>query len=123
MTVAWNAALRVPEWDREPVWFHGDIARGNLLVRDGRIRAVIDFGTVAVGDPACDLVVAWDLFDADSRQAFRAALDGRRRTRGIGVAAGRLPLRSGRLPYYLHTNPVMVAQARHKLAEVLADTL
>ncbi|MHA7261840.1 aminoglycoside phosphotransferase family protein [Arthrobacter sp. TMN-37] len=61
------------EWDREPVWFHGDVAEGNLLVWDGRLSAVIDFGTCGVGDPACDLVMAWTYFTGAERQAFRAA--------------------------------------------------
>jgi aminoglycoside phosphotransferase (APT) family kinase protein len=58
----------------EPVWFHGDVAAGNLLVRDGRLSAVIDFGSCGVGDPACDLVIAWTLLSGESRAAFRAAL-------------------------------------------------
>ncbi|WP_392544409.1 phosphotransferase [Oryzobacter telluris] len=47
------------QWSADPVWFHGDVAVGNLLVRDGRLAAVIDFGTCGTGDPACDLVLAW----------------------------------------------------------------
>ncbi|GAA2760688.1 aminoglycoside phosphotransferase family protein [Actinopolymorpha rutila] len=72
----WDAALAA-EWRGEPVWFHGDVAHGNLLVRDGRLAAVIDFGTCGVGDPACDLVIAWTLFAGPSREAFRrtVALD------------------------------------------------
>ena len=58
----------------EPVWFHGDVATGNLLVRDGRLSAVIDFGTSGVGDPACDVVIAWTLFFGASRDAFRRTL-------------------------------------------------
>ncbi len=57
-----------------PVWVHGDIAVGNLLVRDGRLAAVIDFGCLAVGDPPCDLVIAWLFFDGESRDAFRRAV-------------------------------------------------
>lgn len=57
-----------------PCWVHGDVAIGNLLVRDGRLCAVIDFGCMAVGDPACDLVIAWLFFDGDSRAAFRQAI-------------------------------------------------
>ena len=53
------------------MWFHGDVASGNLLVRDGRLTAVIDFGTCGVGDPACDLVVAWTFFHGQSRDMFR----------------------------------------------------
>lgn len=69
----WDAALTA-EWCGAPVWFHGDIASGNLLVADGRLTAVIDFGTSGVGDPACDLVIAWTMFSGDSRQAFRQAV-------------------------------------------------
>ncbi|GGX33569.1 aminoglycoside phosphotransferase family protein [Streptomyces lomondensis] len=69
----WDAALRAA-WRGRPVWFHGDIAANNLLVRDGKLAAVIDFGTSGVGDPACDLVIAWTMFTGDSREAFRRAL-------------------------------------------------
>lgn len=57
-----------------PVWVHGDIAAGNLLVRNGRLSAVIDFGCIAVGDPSCDLVLAWLFLDGESRDAFRHAI-------------------------------------------------
>ena len=75
-----DAALRVWEdamaagWAGDPVWFHGDVATGNLLLRDGRLAAVIDFGTSGVGDPACDVVIAWTLLSGPSRDAFRATL-------------------------------------------------
>ncbi|NED94052.1 aminoglycoside phosphotransferase family protein [Phytoactinopolyspora alkaliphila] len=69
----WDAALSAT-WHGDPVWFHGDIAHGNLLVKDGQLAAVIDFGTSGVGDPACDLVIAWTLFSGESREAFRAAV-------------------------------------------------
>jgi aminoglycoside phosphotransferase (APT) family kinase protein len=69
----WDEALS-STWDEEPVWCHGDVAVGNLLVRDGRLAAVIDFGTSAVGDPACDTVLAWTLLDGSSRRAFEQAL-------------------------------------------------
>jgi aminoglycoside phosphotransferase (APT) family kinase protein len=57
-----------------PVWTHGDIAAGNLLVDKGRLSAIIDFGSSAVGDPSCDLVLAWVFLDGDARAAFRAGL-------------------------------------------------
>jgi aminoglycoside phosphotransferase (APT) family kinase protein len=69
-----------------PVWFHGDVAVGNLLVSDGRLSAMIDFGTCGVGDPACDLVMAWTYFEGEARDAFRDAVgldvDTWRRARG-----------------------------------------
>ncbi len=121
VTAAWDAALHEPTWDRDPVWVHGDIARGNLLVRSGRICAVIDFGCSGVGDPACDLLVAWDLFDPESRAVFRDAMDVDDATWGRGRGWA-LCTSLWALPYYLHTNPVMVSQARRKLVQVLADT-
>ena len=70
-TDAWKTALAAT-WTGSPVWFHGDVASGNLLVDDeGDLAAVIDFGTCGVGDPACDLVIAWTLFDGESRTEFR----------------------------------------------------
>jgi len=69
----WEAA-RESSWDGDPVWFHGDVAVGNLLVEDGHLSAVIDFGTCGVGDPACDLVIMWTLFDGVAGEAFRAAV-------------------------------------------------
>jgi aminoglycoside phosphotransferase (APT) family kinase protein len=73
-TEIWDVALS-SRWDRSAVWFHGDVAYGNLLMRDGRLAAVIDFGTTGIGDPACDLAIAWTLFSGESRAVFRAALD------------------------------------------------
>ncbi len=61
-------------WESSPVWFHGDVAVGNLLVSDGSLSAMIDFGTCGVGDPACDLVMAWTYFEGDARDAFRDAV-------------------------------------------------
>jgi len=69
-SAVWDAGLRA-RYHGHPVWFHGDIASGNLLVNDGRLVGVIDFGTSGVGDPACDLVIAWTLFSGDSRETFR----------------------------------------------------
>jgi aminoglycoside phosphotransferase (APT) family kinase protein len=70
----WSAALRT-RWERPPVWVHGDIAMGNLLLNRGRLAAVIDFGQLAVGDPACDLAIAWTLPRGDSREVFRKTLE------------------------------------------------
>ncbi len=71
---AWDAALAT-SWERPDVWFHGDVAVGNLLVRDGRLAAVIDFGTCGVGDPACDLVIAWTFLDIPAPRVFRREVD------------------------------------------------
>ena len=69
----WEDAMST-SWDREPVWVHGDVAVGNLLVRDGRLAAVLDFGSSGVGDPACDMVIAWTFLSGESRGRFRAEL-------------------------------------------------
>lgn len=83
----WQDALDAP-WDGTEKWFHGDVAQGNLLLADGKLVAVIDFGTCGVGDPACDLAVAWTLLTAEGRRAFREmlAVDGAEWSRGRGWA-------------------------------------
>ena len=70
----WDEALATPEWEGPPVWLHGDLDSRNLLAHHGRLSAVIDFGTLSVGDPACDVMAAWKLLSADGRRAFRSAL-------------------------------------------------
>jgi aminoglycoside phosphotransferase (APT) family kinase protein len=72
-TEVWEAAL-ASRWDRPPVWVHGDVSASNLLVTEGALRAVIDFGCAAVGDPACDLVMAWTFFADESSDVFRDGL-------------------------------------------------
>ncbi len=72
-TEVWEAAL-ASTWDRSPVWVHGDVTASNLLVAEGTLRAVIDFGCAAVGDPACDLVMAWTFFAGESGDMFRDGL-------------------------------------------------
>jgi aminoglycoside phosphotransferase (APT) family kinase protein len=118
--IVWEAALQAPEWDRAPVWFHGDLLPGNLLVERGRLSAVIDFGGLGVGDPACDLIIAWGLFSGESRDVFRAALavDDATWARGRGHALSQAVIF---IPYYLNTNPVGVGNARRMIDEVLAD--
>jgi len=120
VTAAWDAALEATAWDPAPVWIHGDLMPGNLLVERGRLSAVIDFGCLGVGDPACDLMVAWSLFSGESRDVFRAAVsvDDATWARGRGWALSWALIY---IPYYLDTNPVGVSTARHVINEVLAD--
>jgi len=86
-TELWDVALST-SWHGSPVWIHGDVCTGNLLVQDGRLSAVIDFGLLAVGDPACDLPIAWTLFEGESRRIFRSILplDAETWARGRGWA-------------------------------------
>ena len=69
----WEESL-ASKWDRPPVWIHGDVAPSNLLVVDGVLRAVIDFGCAAVGDPACDLAIAWTFLTEGDRKVFHRSL-------------------------------------------------
>jgi aminoglycoside phosphotransferase (APT) family kinase protein len=118
---AWEASLAAPEWDGPPVWIHGDLDARNLLVRDGRITGLIDWGSTCVGDPACDVKVAWAVLDAKTRPIFRELLEiddaTWARSRGWALSQAMIAL-----PYYLHTYPVMVQQAWRWLGEVLADS-
>jgi aminoglycoside phosphotransferase (APT) family kinase protein len=118
--LAWEESLNAPRWEGEEVWVHGDLLPGNLLVVDGRLSAVIDFGGLNVGDPACDLQPAWNVFAGDSRARYRAELevDDASWLRGRGWA---LYQAVSALPYYWHSNPGMIRQASHALAQVLAD--
>ncbi len=120
VTRVWEAALEVPARTGSPVWVHGDLSPGNLLLTGGRLNAVIDFGAVGVGDPACDLIVAWNLLPAPAREVFRTELevDEAQWERGRGWA---LSIALVALPYYHRTNAVLADNARHVIAEVLAD--
>jgi len=69
----WEAAIGT-SWQRAPVWVHGDISLGNLLMQKGRLSAVIDFGQLAIGDPSCDLAIAWTFFQGKNREIFRSSL-------------------------------------------------
>lgn len=82
----WEEALATPVWHKPPAWVHGDPAPPNLLADNGRLTAVIDFGTTAVGDPAVDLIAAWTLLDPEARQVFRetANIDDNTWSRGRG---------------------------------------
>lgn len=117
----WDEALRTT-WDGPPVWFHGDVAAGNLLVRDGELSAVIDFGCTGVGDPACDLAIAWTLFSGESRAAFRAGLplDEGTWARGRGWALWKALIT---LAEYRETNPLKADEARYVINEVLSNEL
>ncbi|MGW6470946.1 aminoglycoside phosphotransferase family protein [Streptomyces nigra] len=124
-TGVWEDVLRVPDWGGAPVWLHGDLLPGNLLTSGGRLTAVIDFGCFGTGDPAADLLPAWAVFDAGSREVFRAAAGADDATweRGRGWA-----LRFGLTAEHYYgevcgngTNPVLAAAARRTVAEVLAE--
>ena len=121
VTDAWDAALDEPAWTGEPVWIHGDISPGNVLWRDRQLSAVIDFGAFGVGDPACDLIVGWNLLPPTARALFRGRLgvDDATWGRGRGWA---LSIALIQLPYYLPNSPSIVANALRVIDEVLVDS-
>ena len=120
-TAAWEHALQAPAWSGTPVWIHSDLLRPNLLVHDGRLCAVIDFGGAGVGDPAADVIAAWSVFSQSGRGVFRTALevdDGTwDRARGLALHQAALII-----PYYRETNPGFVAPAKRTVEEILADS-
>lgn len=115
---AWADFLCVPGWPGPPTWLHGDLLPGNLLLRDGRLTGVLDFGLVGMGDPACDLVAGWGVLPSRSRHVFREELrvDDATWARGQGWA---LSIALIALPYYRDTNPGFADVARHLIREVL----
>lgn len=115
----WEAALQAT-WHGTPVWLHGDVAAGNLLVEGGQLSAVIDFGSSGVGDPSCDLAIAWTLFGGESRDAFRATLqlDDATWARGRGWTLWKGLIT---LAEHINTNPLEAGRTRRVIDEVLAD--
>ncbi len=69
-TAIWEKAIS-SKWEKDPVWIHGDLATGNILIKNKKLSAVIDFSGICVGDPACDLVIAWNSFTTMARQIFK----------------------------------------------------
>jgi aminoglycoside phosphotransferase (APT) family kinase protein len=118
-TAVWETALAAT-WHGLPVWVHGDVAAGNLLVENVRLSAVIDFGTSGVGDPSCDLVISWTLFEGEARNAFRTSLelDDATWARGRGWTPWKALIT---LAYHKNTNSPEAREARRVIDEVLAD--
>jgi aminoglycoside phosphotransferase (APT) family kinase protein len=115
----WDEVLDAPDWDLPPVWVHGDLLAPNVLVREGRLHALIDYGNACVGDPAVDLAAAWSLFGPAGRRHLRSVLDADdatwTRARGwaitaiIGVA------------YYASSNPAFSEDCRRRVEAALTD--
>ncbi|MEU4179799.1 aminoglycoside phosphotransferase family protein [Streptomyces sp. NPDC026589] len=119
-TAAWNEALAAEPFTDRPVWVHGDLQPGNVLVAEGRLTAVIDFGCTGLADPAVDLIAAWYLLTDGARETFRTAVaaDDATWSRGRGWA---LSIALMELAHYRDTNPVMARIAAHVIAEILTD--
>ena len=118
MTDLWETALNAPGWKHPPVLFHGDFHTGNLLTNEGHLSAVIDFGELGMGDPACDLTIAFTLMEAKTRATFRTALDvdDATWTRGRGWA---LATGLNAYTHYADNNPRVAAQTTRQITEAL----
>ncbi len=118
---AWDRALAADPWEGPPMWLHGDLHEGNLIARGGRLCAVIDWGCLAIGDPAPDVMAAWTFLPSGARGTFRdtVAPDDATWERGRGWA---LSMGLIALPYYLASNPPFAALARRIVEAVLEDT-
>ncbi|CAD5960889.1 Phosphotransferase enzyme family protein [Streptomyces sp. KY75] len=118
-TAAWDKALTAPAFTGAPVWVHGDLQPGNVLVADGRLTGVIDFACMGLADPAVDLIAAWYLLPAGAREAFRTAVgaDDASWERGRGWA---LSIAVMELAAYRESNPVMARNAWWVIGALLA---
>jgi len=120
MTAVWDAAIAAPIWNKPPVWIHGDLQAGNLLALRGKLYAVIDFGCLGIGDPACDVMTAWLYLSAKNRDLFRATLQVDdatwARARGWALTVGLIAF-----PYYQTTNPTLAEIARRAILEALSQ--
>ena len=107
-------------WSGDPVWIHTDLLRPNVLVADGRISAVIDFGGAGIGDPAADVIAAWSVFGPAGQDVYRACpqVDDGTWARARGYALHQAAVI---IPYYAETNPGFVALAKRTVERVLTD--
>lgn len=121
ITQLWEAALKIPTWEKAPVWLHGDIHAGNLLVQNKKITGVIDFGMSGVGDPACDLMIGWMLFKEDARETFRNVFNPDKsmwdRARGCALHFGIMAY-----SYYKNRDPFLAGLAKKTLEEVITES-
>jgi aminoglycoside phosphotransferase (APT) family kinase protein len=120
VTAAWDRALDTPAWNGAPTWVHADLYPGNLVARQHRLEAVIDFGGLGTGDPAIDLLPAWAWLSTSARSLFRAQAEPDDATwaRGRGWALG---LALGAVCFYRDTNPALAAAGQRTIAEALAE--
>ena len=104
------------------VWFHGDVAAGNLLINEGELSAVIDFGGLAVGDPACDMVIAWTFLEQSSRRAFRERLNVSDAVwnRGRGWALWKAMIVQAEI---IETNAIEAASSQYAIDQLIEEYL
>ncbi len=116
----WQQCLKIPLWSGQKTLVHGDLLPANLLVKNNKLYGVIDWGLSGLGDPSCDLIVAYSLFNLYTRNIFRKALavDDETWVRGLGRA---LAISLIILPFYWHTNPYLVDVALRMMKEIFIE--
>ena len=116
----WEDAMRTPKYAGDPVWLHGDLQGGNILVENGRLSAVIDFGLSGIGDPACDLMVAWSVLPKSARSIFkeRVGVPEDAWRRGLGWA---LSVSVIALEYYRGRNQTLSQISRQTIDAILDE--
>lgn len=119
----WEQLLQMPGWPHKAVWVHGDLLPVNILIENNRLAAVIDFADAGLGDPACDLIIAWSLLEAPSRKILKDSLQGLDPAAWERSKAWALSIAFIILPYYQKSNPGLVAIARRMIDNVIADSL
>jgi aminoglycoside phosphotransferase (APT) family kinase protein len=121
LTGLWSESLAAKPWSGLPVWVHSDLLSGNVLVADGRLTGVIDFGASGIGDPACDLMAAWSVLQSEARDAFRRRVGADADTwlRGRGWALSQAAIA---LPYYRESNRAMADGSLHMLTQIARDS-
>ena len=117
----WRAAVTLPDPCGSQVWLHGDLKPTNLLVKEGRLHAVIDFGCLSVGFPDAEHSTIWDL-PARARHAYWNAMNLDDAT-WIRARAWAIAVGVGGISYYRHTYPAFVAECRARLREILTDAV
>ena len=124
MLRVWDAALAAPGYDGPPVWLHGDLHPANILVDDGQVSGVIDFGDITAGDPAGDLSVAWMLLPPGCHAGFWSAYQavGGRASDALRARARGWALNFA-IVFLAHSedNPVLAEVGRRTLRTVLED--
>jgi aminoglycoside phosphotransferase (APT) family kinase protein len=121
VSMLWKRLLITPSWNKPSVWVHGDLLPGNIIVQNNRLTAIIDFSDIGMGDPSCDLIIAWCLFNEESRIIFRNHLneiDDDTWQRGKAWA---LSIALIILPYYRDTNPALVMLAKRIIENIMLD--
>lgn len=115
----WKLAISAP-FDPDPVWYHGDLSAGNLLIQNGELSAVIDFGGLGIGDPACDMTIAWTLLESSSRQVFRECLGVSDSiwNRGRGWALWKALIVIAKI---IETNPIETGSSQYALDQLIED--